>query len=286
VALTLLLILAAGQPAHATGKLSCSNGRGRASKRVAGFEIKIFPNPDKTDIYDPECLAVVLDAKNNKVFSEGDWGFSIEVAGDDVNGDGIPDIVLEADSGGAHCCWTYYIISLGPKPGLIKKFENDRDASFFWDKERRRMEIAALDGAFDYFDGLCHACTPFPVVYLRLDGTTLVDISPEYVSNYDEIINDNKKKLTAEDLLRLKTQRKPTGGDDLRETVRGALMIVFAYLYSGREAQAHEALQNMWPASDQARMWNLILETRRNGILCYTRKDAACGTDASGEISN
>ena len=60
-----------------------------------------------------------------------------------------------------------------------------------------------------------------------------------------------------------------------------ALMIVFAYLYSGREKQAHQALQDLWPPFDQERIWNLILETRHNGILCYARKDAVCGPDVA-----
>ncbi len=60
-------------------------------------------------------------------------------------------------------------------------------------------------------------------------------------------------------------------------------MIVLAYLYSGREAQARQALQELWPPFDQERIWNLILETRHNGILRYTRNGAVCGPDAADQ---
>src|SRR5712691_4482250 len=163
LAILFLLVLASGIPAYAANRSECRQGRGSVVRKIHGFEIQISPYPDKSNPVLDECEAEIYDPRDDVIFSEHDWGFSIEVAGDDVNGDGIPDIVLEAFSGGAHCCWTYYIISLGSKPGLIKKFENNRDAAFFWNKENRRIEIATRDGNFDYFDGLCHACTPFPV---------------------------------------------------------------------------------------------------------------------------
>jgi len=141
--------------------------------------------------------------------------------------------------------------------------------------------MGTLDGVFDYFDGLCHACTPFPDVYLRLDGTNLIDISPEFVAHYDEIIAENRKTLTAEERQRLRVlSEKPSDAVPVRETVQKVLMIVLAYLYSGREAQARQALQDVWPPFDQERIWNSILETRRSGILSDTRKDPACGPNA------
>ena len=279
--LLLLFSILAAQPAIAASKLACGAGQGSATKEVAGFQIKVLPSPRKVEHFDPECRALILDPRKNEIFSADDWGFSIEVAGQDVNGDGIPDVVLKAYSGGAHCCWTYYIISLGSKPALIKKFENNRDAVFFRDEESGRIVMGTLDGVFDYFDGLCHACTPFPDVYLRLDGTNLIDISPEFVAHYDEIIAENRKTLTAEERQRLRVlSEKPSDAVPVRETVQKVLMIVLAYLYSGREAQARQALQDVWPPFDQERIWNSILETRRSGILSYTRKDPACGPNA------
>ena len=56
------------------------------------------------------------------IFKTLDWGMSLEsISGRDINGDGEPDLVFVGYSGGAHCCWTYWIVSLGGRPGLIKK---------------------------------------------------------------------------------------------------------------------------------------------------------------------
>ena len=284
LAILFCLLLASGIPAYAANRSECRQGRGSVLRKIRGFEIRISPYPDKSNPDLDECEAEIYDPRGDVIFSEHDWGFAILLAGVDVNGDGIPDVVLDAFSGGMHCCWTYYFFSLAPRPGLILKFENNRDASFFEDKKPGQIYMEIQDGAFDYFDGLCHGCTPFPVVFLRIEGTRLVDVSLEHRDVYDEIIADNRKALKAKDVNRVVSMKqKPTESPEVSEPVWKILMIVLAYLYSGREDQAHHELQTMWPEFDRERMWKLIQETRHDGILCYTRKDAACGPDAASE---
>jgi hypothetical protein len=281
LAVVVLWSVVAGIPTSASVKSLCWGGKGEAHKKVAGFQVVVTPFPDKEVPSYSECQVEVVDPSNNVIFDVNDWSFSIVIAGRDVNGDGILDLVLEAYSGGAHCCWTYYIISLGPKPGLILKLQNNRELIFYDDKHGR-IELGTEDGGFDYFDGVCHACSPFPSVYLRVDGSNLVDISREHANDYNEIIRDNQKALVAEERQWLKAlTEKPSDAVPEREAVYKALMIVLAYLYSGREAQARQTLQDLWPPFDQERMWKLILETRSSGILCYTRKNAASGPDAA-----
>src|SRR5260370_3494222 len=101
----------------------------------------------------------------------------------------------------------------------------------------------------------------------------LGDISAGCVDDYDEIISQNQKALTAPDLQHLRALKEnPSDDEESRETIYKALTIVFAYLYSGREVQARQALQNMWPAFDHERTWKLISQTLRDCILKYTRK--------------
>lgn len=271
-----LLASAAANPVRALDNSSCSRGKGRVVRRVKGFQIRISPLRDKNQPDVPLCEVEIFDSKQNVIFSENDWRFSIVLAGQDVNGDGIPDAVLESYSGGAHCCWTYYIVSLGSNPGLITKSENQRDASFYRDGVTGKFEISTLDGSFDYFDGLCHACTPFPVVFLRLEGAHLVDVSSQHIADYDEIIRENQQRLTAEDFRRLRAlEDAPTSVAADNAAVGKVLNIVLAYLYSGREALARQGLDRMWPQFDQERMWELITETSRAGILSYTTKSSS-----------
>src|SRR5262249_50747578 len=165
------------------------------------------------------------------------------------------------------------------------KFENNRDATFLDDEKTGRVYLAIEDGAFDYFDEVCHACSPFPVAYLRIDRDTLVDISSEHRDEYDFIVRDAQKDLSADQRRQFKElKERPSDRDDaLTKTRYRVLTVVFAYLYSGREEQAHQALREVWPPFDQERIWAAIIEQRRNGILCYTRKDAVCGADSVAE---
>ena len=278
-----IFLLDSGSQALPLGRNDkCWHGRGEVKRIIRGLKVEITPTVDKDALNEPICHLLVRDLKGREVLSEDDSSFEILLDDRDVNGDGIPDLVVLAFSGGAHCCWTYYFFSLGPRPGLLTKFENNRDATFLEDEKTGRIYLQIEDGAFDYFDEVCHACSPFPLVYLRLEGSNLVDISREYVSDYDEIIRDSQKALTKEERQRLKAlTEKPSDAEPVMEARYNALMIVFAYLYSGREKQAHQALQDLWPPFDQERIWNLILETRHNGILCYARKDAVCGPDVA-----
>lgn len=259
-------------------KDECRHGQGKVVRNLRGLKVEITPTVDKDALNEPRCHLLVRNLTGTVILSAGDDSFKILLDDRDINGDGIPDLVVLAFSGGAHCCWTYYFFSLDPRPGLLTKFENNRDATFIEDRETGRIYLQIQDGAFDSFDDVCHACSPFPLVYLRLDGSDLVDISREYASDYDEIIRDSQKALTKKVRQRLRAlTEKPSDAEPVMEARYNALMIVFAYLYSGREEQARQALQELWPPFDRERIWNLIVETRHNGILCYTRKGAVCG---------
>ena len=273
-----LMFFAADGRACASNKDNCYYGEGQAVRNLVDFQIRISANPDWKDSGDQTCRAVVLDKNQKTVFSAEDERFSIELAGQDVNGDGVPDVVIYGYSGGAHCCWTYYVISLGQHPGLITKFENGRDATFVRDDETGRFYISTLDGAFDYFDGLCHACTPFPQVFLSIEGNTVVDLGPTFVEGYDKIIKENRASLTAENaaaIVAMKTNPNESESSDVYEAAAKVLSIVFAYLYSGREGQALHELQTHWPKFDQDRMWSLIQKQRREGILRYVNDSPA-----------
>jgi hypothetical protein len=247
-----------------------SSNKEGVTKRVPGFVIRISPHHTRAA---DTCRAELIDSRNKAVFSASDSAFSLILADKDVNGDGIPDIVFEGYSGGAHCCWTYYVVSLGETPGLIRKFKNEVAARFFSNPVTGQIEIATGDGAFDSF-ALSHAESPFPEVHLRLEGKSLVDISNTHVLEYNREIREAKMQLDPKAISQFRSVTAPDDlieGDLNRQTVSIVLQIVFAYLYSGRKALAHQAVREMWPAFDQQRVWKLTLDTRREGILRYTR---------------
>jgi hypothetical protein len=254
----------------------CFHNSGSVTKEISGFVISIRPgNPKDAEDDDAGCRVVIRDRGKKAIFAVEEFALSIALLGQDVNGDGAPDVVLEGYSGGAHCCWTYYIVSLGDHPGLVRSFQNERGAGFERYKQSGKIEIYTMDGGFDYFAFLSHGETPFPSVYLQLDGKQFVDVSSSHLADYEEEIAGLEKHLTPKAVNQLRSVRKReqlTGDTDNRRTASYVLAIVFAYLYSGRETHAHQYLKKTWPAFDQPSMWALILQTRHEGILRYTRK--------------
>lgn len=268
--LLFVFLIADAISVRAIAKPPCLGGNGFFTRHFASFEIRISPYHKGPETH--ECKITVRDEQKRQVFAEYDWGLSIIVLGDDVNGDGLPDLVVEGYSGGAHCCWTYSIVSLGSTAGLIRKFQNDRPASFAPDPTGR-FEIRTLDGAFDYFDFFSHAETVFPNVYLRLDGHELSNIAPNHRQDYDREIRQAQRRLSREQInsFRSAKSREELTGDPDRGLAEPVLTIILAYLYSGRAAKAHQELRTMWPSFDQERIWTLILRTQQKGILHYTR---------------
>jgi len=154
-----------------------------------------------------------------------------------------------------------------------KKIENERHIDFEDLNHNGTIVWIALDGSFDYFDGLCHACTPFPELYLKMLGDRVIDISPQYLSHYDDEIKAARFKLIhehLEDFIAARNEQQMySAGSNVKPLV---LTVVLAYLYSGREQQAWKALDEMWPRFDRQRIKRLILKTRAEGLLRYVDK--------------
>jgi len=91
--------------------------------------------------------------------------------GKDPTGRARPSLILSSWTGGAHCCYDFFVFELGEEFRLIGKLEAGDDAlSYFYDVDGdERMEFVSSDGAFAYFGG-CFSCAPLPRVILRYKG--------------------------------------------------------------------------------------------------------------------
>jgi hypothetical protein len=219
------------------------------------------------------CHVDVLSPRGESLFTDEEWDISLDQKDLNLTGDGRPSLVLRGYSGGAHCCWNYWILTPSRRPVLQKKIENQAHVQFADFNRNGLITLVAQDGSFDYFDGLCHACTVFPDLYLRMQGDKIVDVSSEYRSRYDDEIKAARMKLIHEPLQNFMAARyqdqMAVAGENVKPLV---LTIVLAYLYSGREEQAWKALDEMWPPFDRQRIKKLIVETRGKGLLRYAAK--------------
>jgi hypothetical protein len=251
--------------------VDCRGGsRKPLSSSVGTYTVRLVPGRDADN--DEICRAYLVGRDGSQTFLLMDSAISIhQGTGEDVFGDGNPSLILEGYSGGAHCCYRYEIVSLGETPIFLPVLENDAPFFFFRDSATGGYRILTTDGAFDYFDGLCHACSPFPSVVLQVSARGVCDASAQFVEQYDTEIAESRKTIDNGDIGRflvahdLGTDRQAQA--DFMDTRRSVLQIVVSYLYSGREALAWQTLETMWPAGDRQRVKKLILSTKAEGIL-------------------
>jgi hypothetical protein len=244
---------------------------GPKTKVVGAYRVRIVQVP-APDINDRTCRAYLVDGHGHQKLLLDDFRISIyQGTGADIFGEGHPALVLEGWSGGAHCCWTYSIVDLGAKPSILPDIGNEIRFFFFKDRSRGRYRVLTYDGAFDYFDDMCHACSPLPKVVLEVNNGKLRDVSSQYVAAYDHDIAKAMREWEFADdgeaFRDCKSAADPEAKAQYQDARGAGLEVVLSYLYSGRDRQAWQALDELWPVSDKERMKKLILDTRRRGIL-------------------
>jgi hypothetical protein len=254
---------------------SCPYERGfQTPHKIGTYTLRILPTiPDKKDKDDkdqdgdPRCRAVLTSASGKRITIAYEWALNLDpISGADLNGDGKPELVLSGYSGGLHCCYVYEVVSLGRTPQVLHTFANPVPITFEKQPDGTAL-IRAVDGVFDYFI-VPHTDAVIPQLVLKPEGNNLVDVSAQYPELYDKEIEQARNQLTPDELERF---RKSNFHDklftDQIPTVRKVLTIVLNYVYSGREDKAWQALDDMWPENDVARMKSLIAERRHRGML-------------------
>jgi hypothetical protein len=264
--LMLLATLSAAQPAdrqisqavtdHSYG---CHGLKGGEVHKALGngYALNIRPAPPEMEAL---CWAEVSDNSGAVLYEVNDFAVGLhDATGKDINGDGKPDVVIEASSGGARCCLQYAIVSLDP-PRVLARLHNAYAIDF--NEIGGRVILSTQDGAFDFFQGF-YEPSPRADVFLRFDGNKLEDVSSEFRDEYDQQIAKARQRLTKPELDQFRT----AGPSPQKPEVHAAVVtIVVEYLYSGREQQAWQTFGEMWPAATQQRVKQLILDTRARGL--------------------
>ncbi|HVI09720.1 MAG TPA: hypothetical protein VND65_15635 [Candidatus Binatia bacterium] len=222
--------------------------------------------PQGKQRFEFRCLGTITPPGGVRKLIAKDWTLTIDpISGTDVNGDGKPDLIFDGHTSGARCCYEYWIAGLSKLPRLEKQIRSELPISF--EKTENGVLISIPEAAFQYFL-LPAEQSVTPNVILKLEGSTLKDVSAQNQSEYDDLIAKAKAQLAPADLEKFHNSRyNDKLFSDQLPTVRLVLTIVLNYLYSGREAQAWQAFQEMWPPTDQSRAKSIILERRGRGVL-------------------
>lgn len=95
--------------------------------------------------------------------------------GEDITGNGKPDIVIMEFTGGAHCCFEFHVYEVDP-PGTMREIAtiDGYDGGSFDDVNGDALpEFMTQDWSLAY-ELTCFACLRYPTVILKFDGSNYV----------------------------------------------------------------------------------------------------------------
>lgn len=256
----LICFLASATPSSAAVvkyQMSCYGNGAIQARRTSSYAIILkFSNG--------VCDVAVLDARKKVIFQYDATGIQVFV-GTDLSTDGRPYAIIQADTSNPY---RLFVVSLGERAKLLRAIENQYG---FWLRNDcgGRIGIWTADGAFRQdpdFNGVHHQDLFTPEVVFRMQGEQLIDATPDCRGYFDEEIRSARSHISEQEIENFRADR--IADDFLRSQVKGyVLKIAFCYLYTGREQQAKDFIDRVWPSSDSARLWQSITRLRSGGVL-------------------
>ncbi len=243
-----------------------------AAEQISLDKTKTFGTYEVRLYWDSKCYAggIYEILKDGQIlYSEGGGKFHIGTLytkndplavqnGQDITGDGIPDLVITEWSGGAHCCMTVRIFQIGEEFKLLATIKpEDGDSGVFEDMDGdSSLEFKTVDFAFAYFPQ-SFAGSSAPKIVLRYSGQggyrfamDLMRVPPptnDELTQCAEMARNQKTWITtypAFDELRLKG--KPLQVPKANHPQQLWQLIV-DLIYTGNEEYAWKFFNSAWP---------------------------------------
>lgn len=167
---------------------------------------------------------------------------------EDIDGDNIPDLIVGAYSGGAHCCSTYFIVQLGQSPGLVGTISAQNGAGFQRSKgPTGELEtiITTDDDIWNYWHA-SYVGSARPVVILRLSRGVLsiaVDLMRQPLPDSAQLAADAARIRAALEARVGEGIVEPSDLDPGYELWR----IPLDLMHSGHEPEAWAFFDEAWP---------------------------------------
>jgi hypothetical protein len=271
VPLMLLSVLSVGAPClaqTAPPAISRSVGQSEVSCRAYppttqsyrrklwdGYEISLGPAANSTGQGD-NCTAAIYNKEGHVVYRTTGFNvtFDEHLTGEDFDGDSHGEVVFETDIGGGnHCCWSYNVISLYPKPHKLFDIEEEGADQFEKDASGR-MVIWKRVGAPDVFNGPI-AGRPFAERVYRVRDGKMVDATPEFC---ERLFGDQspynkrwKAELSPKNMKKFKSEDRPD--DDEEQIARTLLERAYQHVLCRQFDDAIADL-DLWPAASRPQM--------------------------------
>lgn len=166
--------------------------------------------------------------------------FYIEILGNDITGNSIPNLVVRQYLGGAHGKSRYIVLELDDSKVKEVDVICDVDAKFRDLNNDGLPEIKGIDRAYDYFLGDSFAASPCPSVVLSFDKTKAKYVLDKQLMTKSPLSRDQLNELStkySEDTRWHKESRPPSALFDT----------MLKLMYSNNEKQAWELFDASWP---------------------------------------
>jgi FG-GAP repeat protein len=189
-----------------------------------------------------------------------------DLTGTDINGDGFPDLVASAWSGGAHCCYSTAVYSVGQdvKPILVLETGNCGPGEFEDLDGNGTKEFITCDDRWAYI--YCSfADSPFPRVIYSYDGTR-----GSYVLETPRFANRYRDQLAAA-LDEAQNWMSESGGRDLGLDKCRLLRPTLGLMYGGRFSDGLALIRGLYRGADRADFERETIEKVRSSPLWVER---------------
>ena len=265
-----------GSSGGQSNSILCTGGSGQFES-TSSTKVTVIVGTQKDRGFATRACEATL-VWNKKRFPVVSDAWQVDLDGMDVDiGLGTPVVAFQFKKSDADLQMTYEIFSLRGSPELLRTITG---GDFFRAADTDmdgRIEIWAGDAkTASGFEGIPLANIDFPpTVVMRFEAKRLIDVSSEFLPFYDRQIAQLRAQIDPKQLSDFKGSDgkldsiPPWQVEKLRGLLAAkvrVLEIVWAYLYSGREQDALQALTDMWPAADFDRIRTLIVKARVAGI--------------------
>lgn len=163
-------------------------------RKINGYDVRIMNTPEPKDAFGYSYVLVEKNGRLKNVLRSaggGVMGFSFAddvrnaytpkarrgttllKAVRDATGDGVPDVMVNYYSGGAHCCFESYFINLGDTAEIVERIATDNAELIpIRKKPDGGLLFETADNAFAYWL-TSFAESPMPTVIMEFEGNKL-----------------------------------------------------------------------------------------------------------------
>ncbi len=179
-------------------------------------------------------------------------------------------LVVEQFSGGAHCCWSDWIIELTSPISIL--YDSQKYPVGYGmviediNKDGNSEFIQALL-TFDYFERMPHAYSPLPAVVFAFDESSnqFVPANPRFA---DYLLKDIEENIQYCQEFTSKVKVNPDSYDDSTgEYLSSVLQVVIPYIYVNQEENAWSFFDQNYLLKDKEEIRQKVEEQRLNCVV-------------------